>query len=106
MRAIQNGRGTLLVLGSSLVVVVILAALVMATISRYAQRTDEQVQGVQSVLDKQKVCGNTSQEFCRDLFERLADNISHAQRIELACTVARFTTAEIIPGVKCPEARR
>jgi hypothetical protein len=61
---------------------------------------------VESVLDNQKICGNTSPEFCQDLFERLSDNISHAQRIELACTVARFTTAEIIPGVKCPEARR
>jgi hypothetical protein len=35
----------------------------------------------------------------------LADNISREQQVELACAVARFTTAEIIPGVQCPKGR-
>jgi hypothetical protein len=104
--ALDNGRGTLLVLGVSLIIVVILSALVFVTISRYAEHSQQQIEEVQAVLDKQKVCGDTSQQFCQDLFERLAENISREQQVELACAVAEFTTAEIIPTVECPATRK
>ena len=43
---------------------------------------------INRVFVKEKVCSDTNQgEPCRDLFERLANNLSKEQRFRLACLV-------------------
>ena len=49
----------------------------------------------------QKVCTESNQGACQALFERLANNITDAQRRDLACVV--FRTAGVKPNIDCPE---
>jgi hypothetical protein len=100
-RLLYNGRGTFLVFGMALIVIVVLSAAAFVALGEYKEATEGQVQDIESVLHDQKICGDTSQDHCQALFDRLADNISPRQEERLACTVARLTTAEVIAGVKC-----
>jgi hypothetical protein len=55
-------------------------------------------------LKKEKVCSETNQgEACRDLFDRLANNITDAQRLRLACVVLNAQgKAETMAELNCP----
>jgi cytochrome c-type biogenesis protein CcmH/NrfF len=58
---------------------------------------------IDAALSKQKICSDSQPQFCVDLFERLSDNISEAQRERLACTVVTyFEAVQLKPGTHCP----
>jgi hypothetical protein len=88
--------------------IAIVATVILTIVSVNTYKTDvERVIGqqevVDSALDKQKICGDETPQFCRDLFERLSDNISDAQRERLACTVAEYLVVQLKPGTNCPK---
>lgn len=55
-------------------------------------------------LAKEKVCSETNQgEACRDLFQRLRNNISNTQRFQLACVILDQTQqTDIFKKIGCP----
>jgi hypothetical protein len=85
----------------ALAVMTISLALVVGTVA-LSNRLDS------LAIQREKVCAEHNQgQACRDLFTRLANNISPGQRRELACAVfevfaSRAQTERLVRDYRCP----
>jgi hypothetical protein len=82
---------------------VLLTLIIMTTISTGVSllTAHNQVDRIDERLRAGRVCTQMNQGACQALFERLANNITDAQRRDLACVV--FRTAGVKPNIDCPE---
>lgn len=68
----------------------------LVSLSNRIHTASDEIQKIQQVLDDQKICGNSTPQYCQDLFQRLSENISDEQRQVLSCTVLKFLGSEIL----------
>ncbi len=67
----------------------------------------QDIQELNKYIKSQKICSDSNQKACVDLFQRLSDNITEAQRKELACAVLAELDQQAVKqlenGSNCPK---
>jgi hypothetical protein len=71
--------------------------------SQVASNTAD-IDAIQTAITDEKICTESNQMACIDLFRRLQGNITRRQRQTLACSVARYLD-EVQTTIECPPRR-